>query len=808
MEKYICVHGHFYQPPRENPWLEAIEVQDSAYPYHDWNERILAECYAPNTVSRILDDAGRIINLPNNYARISFDFGPTLLSWMAEKAPETYEAVLAADRMSQKNFSGHGSAMSQAYNHMIMPLANRRDKYTQVLWGIRDFEHRFGRPPEGMWLPETAVDLETLDIMAELGIRFTILSFYQAKETRRLGEESWTDVSGGRIDPSTAYELNLPSGRKINIFFYDGPISQAVSFERLLSHGDDLSQRMVNAFSENRPWPQLVHIATDGETYGHHQRHGDMALAYALEKIRSENFAQLTNYGEFLEKNPPFFEVRVFENSAWSCPHGVDRWWKDCGCNSGGYSGWNQAWRTPLREAMDWLRDALIPLYEEHAGKFLKDPWEARNDYIDVVLDRSPEGIDRFLRKHASGELSEDEKVAVLKLLGVQRCAMLMYTSCGWFFDELSGIETVQVIQYAARAIRLAEEISAATLEPGFLERLEVAESNIAEYGDGRRIYQNFVKPGMIDLTNVAAHYSVSSLFQEPGQRDSIFCYSAEKEDFQLHEVGSARLAIGRVRITSRVTRETATMSFGALHFGEHNLSAGVRVFADEEPYGLMSREVTESFAVGDFPETIRRMDRYFGASTYSLRSLFRDQQRKVLNQILESSMEGTHFMFRRTYNHYASFMRFLIDLGIPLPEPLPCTADFVLNNNLKLEFQQLEMSPDAIQNIVKEARSLHINLDDAGLAYTLARSLEGLTHQFHMDPDDIQNLEKLETAVHLARSLPFEVNLWKVQNTYFEMMHTVLPEWRWKAEHGTEAANEWVTHFVSLGQALSVRVD
>lgn len=300
MERYICIHGHFYQPPRENPWLEDIEVQDSAYPFHDWNERITAECYAPNTVSRILDGEGRIVNLPNNYAKISFNFGPTLLSWLASKAPETYEAILAADRMSQKNFSGHGSALSQAYNHMIMPLANRRDKYTQVRWGLRDFEFRFGRRPEGMWLPETAVDLETLDIMAESGIRFTILCPHQAKQVRPVGQGDWMDVSDGRIDPTMAYALLLPSGRQINLFFYDGPISRGAAFEGLLSRGENLAQRLTGAFTEERQWPQLVHIATDGETYGHHQHFGDMALTYALQYIEEYNLARLTNYGEYL----------------------------------------------------------------------------------------------------------------------------------------------------------------------------------------------------------------------------------------------------------------------------------------------------------------------------------------------------------------------------------------------------------------------------------------------------------------------------------------------------------------------------
>jgi alpha-amylase/alpha-mannosidase (GH57 family) len=808
MERYICIHGHFYQPPRENPWLEAIEVQDSAYPYHDWNERILAECYAPNTVSRILDGEGRIIELPNNYARISFNFGPTLLSWLEEKAPKAYESILAADRISRQNFSGHGSAMSQAYNHMIMPLANRRDKFTQILWGIRDFEHRFGRSSDGMWLPETAVDIETLDIMAELGIRFTVLSPFQAKEVRAVDQDAWTDVGGGRIDTTMAYELKLPSGRKISLFFYDGSISKAIAFEHLLSSGEDLLQRLKGAFSRENSRPQLVHIATDGETYGHHQQNGDMALAYALERIGADDQVSLTNYGEFLEKHPPAAEARIFENTAWSCAHGVDRWRRNCGCNSGGHPGWNQDWRAPLRDSLDWLRDTLGRSYEEHAGKFLKDPWEARDDFIEVVLDRSTESIDRFLMTHASRKLDDSEKVTVLKLLEVQRCAMLMYTSCGWFFDELSGIETVQVIQYAGRAIRLAEETFGVGLEPDFLSRLELAKSNIPEHRDGRIVYEKWVKPAMVSLTRVAAHYAMSSIFEEQAQRDKIFCYFADREDFSLNEAGNPKLALGRVRITSEITRETALMVFAALYIGEQNLTVGVQAFDDEEIYRDMSREVIESFSTGDFPETILRMDRYFGASKFSLRSLFRDELRKVLHRILESSMEGTRFTLRQIYNQYGTFMRFLIDLGTPAPEPLPCTAHFVLNNNLKLEFQKPELSLDAIANIVRDSQALHIELDDPGLEYTLRKNIENLTQGFREDPDSYDLLKELETAVSIGLKMPFQLNLWAVQNTYFEMLHTVLPERRWKAEHGTPGANEWVELFLELGRKLSVRTD
>ncbi|MCJ7596279.1 MAG: DUF3536 domain-containing protein [Desulfobacterales bacterium] len=420
MEGYVCIHGHFYQPPRENPWLEAIELQESAHPYHDWNKRITAECYAPNAASRILDGKNLIFQMVNNYARMSFNFGPTLLAWMEKNAPDVYAAVLEADLESRKRHSGHGSAIAQAYSHMIMPLADRRDKVTQVRWGISDFEHRFGRRPEGMWLPETAVDLETLDILAEEGIRFTILAQHQAKQVRPIGESGWREVGGGKIDPTTAYTLRLPSGRAIALFFYDGAISRSVAFERLLTSGEAFAQRLVSPLSDKRDRPRIIHIATDGESYGHHHQFGEMALAYALNAIESKQLASLTNYGEFLERHPPAFEVEIFENTSWSCCHGVERWRADCGCHSGMNPGWQQAWRAPLRGALDFVRDSLIRIYEQQMSKLISDPWRAREDYIEVILDRSPKSVDAFFARHQDRVLGPAERVEVLKLLEMQ----------------------------------------------------------------------------------------------------------------------------------------------------------------------------------------------------------------------------------------------------------------------------------------------------------------------------------------------------------------------------------------------------
>lgn len=807
MEQYVCIHGHFYQPPRENPWLEAIELQDSAYPYHDWNQRITAECYATNSVSRILDDKDRIIKLANNYAKISFNFGPTVLSWLEEKALEVYQAIQEADRESRKNFSGHGSALAQAYNHMIMPLANARDRQTQIIWGIRDFELRFGRKPEGMWLPETAVDLETLDLLAEHGIRFTILAPYQAGRVRRVGGRAWRDVSGGRIDPTRAYEQRLSSGRKIALFFYDGPVSRAVAFEGLLSKGEDFANRLLNTFSEDRTWPQLVHIATDGESYGHHHRFGDMGLAYALNYIESNNLARLTNYGEYLEKHPPTHQVDIIQKTSWSCFHGIDRWWSNCGCNSGGHPGWTQEWRTPLRDALDWLRDSLAPRYEEKGREFLKDPWQARNDYIDVINDRSPENLERFFQRHATRALNDEEKTTTLKLLELQRNAMLMYTSCGWFFDELSGLETVQVIQYAGRTVQLAQVLFGDALELQFVERLAQAKSNIPQNADGRRIYEKFVKPAIVDWERLAAHYAVSSLFESYPEQTRIYCFTADREDYQLFEAGKTKMAIGRIKLTSEITRESSVLSFGVLHFGDHNLNGGVRKYLGEEAYRALILESVEPFTRADFPEVIRLMDRLFGESNYSIRSLFRDEQRKILNLILSSTLSDAEALYRQIYENHAPMMRYLTDLHIPLPRAFHAAAEFVLNGYLRRALEDEELDPERIEALFETATLEGVNLDKATLEYAFRQNLERKARNFVEQPHEVSLFRRLEAAVDLVSKLPFAVDLWSVQNCYYKLFETVYPDFNQKAVQGEKNAQIWTTQFKSLGNRLRLLV-
>jgi alpha-amylase/alpha-mannosidase (GH57 family) len=802
MERFVCIHAHFYQPPRENPWIEAVERQDSAYPYHDWNERITAECYAPNGASRILDGAGRIRQIVNNYGRISFNFGPSLLSWMQEKAPDTYERVLKADQESQQRFSGHGSAMAQGYNHMILPLANERDKHTQVQWGVRDFEHRFGRAPEGMWLPETAVDVQTLESLAARGIKFTVLAPHQAGRVRKIGGRSWKDVHGGRIDPTRAYLTKLPSGAKINLFFYDGPISQAVAFERLLDSGENFATRLESGFSDKRDWAQLMHIATDGETYGHHHKHGDMALAYALDRIDSGDQIHLTNYGEFLQKFPPTHEVQIIEGSSWSCAHGVERWRSDCGCSSG-RAGWNQAWRGPLRAALDYLRDAGSELFEKQAPQLLNDPWAARDDYIDVILNRTAETLWLFFEKHSRRQLHLEETVLALKLLEMQRHAMLMYTSCGWFFDELSGIETVQVMQYAARVVQLAKETAGLDLEPEFLKRLAEAKSNLPDLGDGAAIYNLWIKPAMVDLCKVGAHFAISTAFNGEHEVPQ-FCYDIKPLDYRQAESGAARLALGRARVTSRITQDSRELTFAVIYLGEQVLHAGVHDSQRSDEYIDLAATTMAAFSAGEFVEVLHLLDEHFGGMLYSLRSLFKDEQKRILDVILSRTLRDAEDSYHAIYEKHGALLRFIREMGQPVPEVLRFTAEFVLNNDLRRTFNSDPVDFVRIAMLMEMVKNEGVQLDQAGIGFAASNSLTRLLRRLREKPQDRETLYRANVLTDLFAAMPLSVDYWQAQNLYYSILNIAFPAPG--GNHGPDA-HAFEERFLSLGKKLQISV-
>ena len=805
MDRYLCVHGHFYQPPRENPWLLEIEQQDAAYPFHDWNERITAECYAPNAVSRILDEERRIVAIRNNYARMSFNFGPTLLSWLQRKQPKVYQAILSADRQSQERFSGHGSAIAQVYNHMIMPLANARDRKTQVVWGIADFEHRFGRKPEGMWLAETAVDAESLAVLAEHGIKFTILAPHQARGVREVGARLWRNVENGTIDTRKPYLAKLRDGLEIAIFFYDGPTSRAVAFESLLQKGETFAHRLLAGFEDSRQSPQLVHIATDGETFGHHHVHGDMALAYGLHYVESKGLAKLTNYGEFLEVCPPKEEVEIVDNTSWSCAHGIERWRSDCGCSTGGLGSWNQAWRKPLRSAFDWLRDTLVDRYADRAGRHLKDPWAARDAAIALELEPTAESLDRFLARHQKEPLDDQERATVLKLLELQRNAMLMYTSCAWFFNDLSGIETVQCLQYAGRALQLGEELFGPGLEEPLLHSLELAKSNQPEQGDGRSLWTKMVKPAMVDLEKVAAHFVVVSMFEPPARHNKSYGYTIHLDDWKALEAGKSKMVMGKALVTNERTKESARLAFWAIHFGDHNLHAGVRSTPSETDWQQITLEGTAAFQRADFPALIRLADRHFGEVGYSLKSLFRDEQNKVLDRILGATLREVEDTYRHLHEHHAPLIRYLADLTIPQPKAFAVLAEFVLNHSLRRAIENIELDVRKLQSMLEEAKRQHVGLDGKGLGHAFSHALERLALRVQMTPSDLPSLQRLHAAVALVPTLPFDVNLWKVQNFYAELVHTAQLEIRRRAVQGSAVAAEWCDTFDKLGQLLKV---
>jgi len=765
--KYICIHGHFYQPPRENPWLEAVEGEDSAYPFHDWNERISSECYGPNASSRILDTSGRIIDIVNNYSRMSFNFGPTLLSWLERSHPEIYRAVLAADRLSRDRFSGHGAALAQVYNHLIMPLASQRDKRTQVLWGIRDFVYRFSRFPEGMWLAETAVDLESLDIMAESGILFTLLAPHQARRVRRIGEKAWTDTNNTAIDPKKAYLCRLPSGRTMTLFFYDGPVSREISFGDLLKSGDTFANRLRGLFTSGKD-DELVHVATDGETYGHHRRFGDMALAYCLNKIEKEKMATLTVYGEYLEQHPPTHEVEIIENTSWSCSHGVERWRNDCGCHTGAHPEWRQHWRKALREALDSLRDRLSDYYEKEISSLVDAPWRARDEYIDVILDRSADNVQSFLKKQSQRPLEKEETKQVLKLLEMQRHAMLMFTSCGWFFDDISGIESVQILKFAARAIQLVDKETRLNLEQDFMEDLSRASSNLQEMENGKLVWIEQVAPSVIDLLRVGAHYAVSSLFKENEQNRKIYCYDVQNIEHRRVEKGKERLVLGKAHLRSEITREENTVCYAVVHFGGHNLSGGIHIFHGGDSFSYLGLDIEAAFQKGDMVQLIRTFDEHFGTHSYSLWHLFQDEQREVLNRILFTTLSGIEGTYRQIYEENYPLMLVMKKMRVPFPRALAITAEFILNKDLLESLKENDIDCERLAWITGEIRKWSFHLDRVTLGYEVSHKVEYLVQQLVRQPTDTRLVENVEKYLTLLVSLHLDLDLWRSQNIFF----------------------------------------
>ncbi|MFM7471130.1 MAG: DUF3536 domain-containing protein [Nodosilinea sp.] len=697
---FVCIHGHFYQPPRENPYLDAVERQPGAAPFHDWNQRIHHECYRPNAYARILNPQGKVVRIVNTFEYISFNLGPTLLSWMERYDLETYQRILAADRHSCDRLNGHGNAIAQVYNHMILPLANLQDKVTQVRWGIADFRRRFVRDPEGMWLAETAVDSSTLAVLVEEGIRFTILAPSQVQRCRPLptqGEENdWQEVGGGQIDPTRPYRCFLPQAdgqpdpkRFIDVFFYDGPISRDMGFSDVLSASAHLTSRIGQAIhGDHRPF-QLISVATDGETFGHHRGGAEKTLAYALTEEFPRQGWTVTNYAHYLATHPPTWEAELKPVTAWSCSHGVNRWQADCGCGGGG--GWHQGWRQPLRQALDWLRDQLALLFDRQGRNLLRDPWAARNAYIEVIGDRSEDTLNRFFAEHQVRPLSASDRVTTLQLLEIQRHALLMYTSCGWFFEEISRPEGTQVLRYAARAIELAGEVAGLDLEAEFIQRLTLAPSNIPTFKDGAGVYRALVKPARISLEQVAAHYAIASLFSDHRHHQAVYCYTVEQQDYRRQRLGPMSLAVGWLEITSTITRESLSLAFAVVHLGGWDFHCCIRSFHSRLDYTQARQELFNCLEQASAAQTILAMNRTFGPQSYSLQDLFAEERHRMMQLLSQDTLLRLDQLYSQVYrDNYGVLKAFHRD-GLAVPQELQVAADITLSQRTLEVLQALE---------------------------------------------------------------------------------------------------------------------
>lgn len=814
-EKFLTIHGHFYQPPRENPWLEVIEIQDSAKPFHNWNERISFECYEPNTVARIVDSNNQILNIINNYQYLSFNIGPTLLSWMEVHAKQSYRRILEADKNSLFLYSGHGCAIAQIYNHIIMPLANTNDKYTQAIWGIKDFEKRFKRKPEGMWLSECAVDARTLEVLADLGIKYTILSPYQAQRVRKIGENDWKDVSWGSIDPSQPYRYFIEGTDKyIDLFFYDGAISKSVAFDNLLVDGEKFANRLQDGFVQDRCRPQLVNIATDGESYGHHTKFGDMALSYVLAVKAKELGFRVTNYGEFLEKFPPTYQVEIKPVSSWSCAHGVERWQDDCGCSTGALAGWNQKWRKPLREALDYIRDELIKICTKEGAKYYNDFWDARNKYIDVILDRKQETIDKFFEENMDKKLTKVQKIKALKLMEMQRAAMLMYTSCGWFFAEISGIETTQIMKYAARAMELAGEFSDLDLEKNFLTILQRAKSNIPEFDNGKKIYEMFVKPAKVTVEKIATHWAISSLYNKNEELEEIYCYKTKKISNKTYKYENNELAFGRLEILSEITFEKFDLTYALLKTSESEYYCMVTPFINQEKMMIAKENVLHEFNNGSMLGTLEAMKTNFASEYYTIKDVLIDKRKVILEKVLIKKLMKTAKNYQDFYEELKAPVAQLVLMGMDIPDVFRMAAKFTLIKELEEslanadDFSNEELNKK-LDKIKSEADKFYINLNKSKAQVIIAKKLQKLI-EYAADEPSFETNEKIFATFALIDRMGINVDIRVSQNIYHEKIYSKIDYLIEYLENSKEKDRDRkiVLQLLQIGKKLNISTD
>ncbi len=685
---HVCIHGHFYQPPRENPWLGVIERQGSAAPFSDWNERINAECYSALTHSHVLDDEGRIDDLFNNFAHMSFNIGPTLNSWLEKHDPETLRRIRLGAELSRKAYKKHCGALAQAYNHPILPLCDARDRHTQILWGIAEYVHRYGFKPEGMWLPECGINMDTVRLLIDHGIRFVILAPQQSEAVRMIGTEEWTQTPYGSVETRQPYRLFEVDGggrthyhRYLDVFFYDRGISLKVSFEHLLRDPDRLAWFVRERLDNDATLPQIVLVATDGEAYGHHERGGNDTLAQFFSKFLKSPEIDVGNLSLYLADNPPTWEVKLWhgvdgKGSSWSCDHGVGRWMTDCGCHTGGDDRWNQAWRQPLRNSFDHLRHLVRKALHAEGHAIFRDYWDARDDYIAVLLNPSDENRAAFLKAHARGALCRKDEIKAWRLLEADLNAMLMYTSCGWFFCELSGLEPVQNMRYALRAAELAQPYLTENLTQVLQETLSAALSNIPEEGNGCDIFNKHVLTTRFTPEQIAAAHMLCRLagIPEPLYVPKV---SVCDEKIRTREKEGVKTSSGSVDVFDPRTTESWSLRYFCMIRDDHTFGALVwSVGGSDDKAAQTKMKQLDALPAAELSELIERE----GISARNLPWQVRDA---IFRNLFSSSIDRAEGSLYDVYDQAKPLLQKLIENGIELPVTISTVASHALEARL-----------------------------------------------------------------------------------------------------------------------------
>jgi len=798
VEWFVVFFGHFYQPPRFNPWIEFVDYDISASPFHDWNERVAIECYSRLSNAPLYSEDGRVLDVVNIYSRISFSFGPLLLEWLRSRFPRVYDAVVEADKESLSR-EGFGNAIAQPYSHIIMPLADRRYKELAVNWGVKFFERTFERYPEGFWLPEAAVDYETLEVLADYGIKYVVLAPHQIEAIRVGGR--WVKV--GRADPRISYRIVLPSGRSIAAVVYDDILSREVSFGNLLDDGRALASRITESFNELLQEPQLVSIASDGEVYGHHRKRGVEELSRALSILDSIDHIRVTNYSKFLAVAPPRVKARVAERTSWSCPHGVERWRANCGCGSEIRPGWSQEWRAPLRRAVDLLSSEVLRVLESRGAKLFKDPWAAALEYIEVLYGRELGGIALFMEKHLLEKGSPGAVVEALKVLEALRNALLAQSSDAWFFEDLYRFEPLQALKHIARSLELLEDLGIRGYEATIREVLRSAQSNRGIRGDE---LVDEIARSKVDPAKIVAIYAVKSLRGSVGDEGDVYSYTVSRSRRDRLKFGSTQIDMGVVNVLSKVTLEQNTLYYVLIHLGGWNFYVGVGYLERPEDYIRVSDLFKSKVALIPQPALVELLNEQFKGNVYTLSELPLDDQVDVALWVLEDLKSSLKGYLEGLLSTLVPLQRLLKATNARIPGYLTSAISTLLA--IRLEESLREPSLEDLRELMKLAEDLGVPVDPY-VEELLSLKLLELLERVEVDPLNVRILEgALSLAVLLDEMGALEgrlveearVKVALLRNRYYSGIRSA-------ADAGDEVSWVWIKLFTSLSRTLRVRV-